>query len=162
MSLAELMKPMDTPVTVGVLAAGDVHIAVYMVDFGEEYPPMDKILSRYKKLTLDIEPSANGATYCVTSDKVLAEITGKHFDLMPEKSLEEVFREAARTATPEFASSTHVSQVGHDNFQSARQNLNGFWVLVVLTSQATEVLLDASDIVVHVVQKARNAYRNAG
>ena len=161
MSLADFVKPMDTVVIVGVIG-GDSEIAVYAVDFGEHHPPMDEIMKRYKKLTLDIIPQAVGVTYCVSSDKVLCEITGKHFDLLPAKSFEEVFREAKRTATPEFASSVHVHQVDHDKFQSARQNLSGYWVVVLLTASATEVLLDANDEVVRITPKERSTYMRAG
>ncbi len=158
MSLEDLMKPMDTTVTVGVIQSNNTEIAVYMVDFGEKYLPMDDTMLRYKKITLDTPPSDNGIKYCVSSDKVVSEITSKHLDLMSEKGFEEAFREATSSGTPEFSSCVDVSLEAHERFQVARQSLDGYWVLVLLTMRATEVVLDVNDRVVRVTPKERNMY----
>ncbi len=162
MSLDDLMKPMDTRVIVGVIGGDDAKVAAYVVDFGDQYPPMDEVMARYKKLTLDTIPSESEVTYCVTSDKIVTELTGRHLDLLPEKSLEEVFRDAMRTATPEFASSVSVSLEDHERFQSARRNLDGYWVLVVLASRATEIILNKDDAVFRITPKERSMYVQVG
>ena len=68
MSLEELVKPQDTPVTVGVMQNGEIRAPVYIVDFGHECAPLHAMMLRYKNIALNIEPSSNGYIYYVTSN----------------------------------------------------------------------------------------------
>jgi hypothetical protein len=158
MSLEELMKPQDMPVRVGVMSKGGLCAPVYMVDFGKEYPPMHTMVRRYKKIILDTQPSPNGFMYYVTSDKVVTEITSKDLDRALAAPPEQMLFELTRNGTPEFSSCFEVSHETDTSFRAARNAFQGCWVLILLAQEATEVFLDAEDMVLMVTPQKRESY----
>jgi hypothetical protein len=158
MSLKELMKSQDTPVRVGVMSKGELMAPVYMVDFGKEFPPLHEMVRRYKKITLDIQPSPNGFMYYVTSDRMVSELTSKDLDRALAASPEEMLSELTCNGTPEFSSCFEVSKEIDTNFRDTRSAFQGCWVLVILAKEATEVFLGADGTVHMVTPQKRDSY----
>lgn len=161
MSLEELMKPQDTPVTVGVMSNGVMSAPVYIIDFGKDCPPLHTMMRRYKNISLDIQPSQNGATYYVTSDRVVSEITTDALDRALAASPEQMLPELTRNGTPEFSSCMEVSKETDVIFRDARDALKGCWLLVTLGKEATEIFLDANDAVRFISVAPRGTYLSA-
>lgn len=163
MSLNEFIEPQDTPVTVGVLSRADRQpdasvYAVYAVDFGQEYPAMDVLMKRYKKIALDIQPSPNGFMYYVASDKVVVEITREALDRALAAEPEYMLNELCLGGAPEFSSCFEVSRETDARFREARTARGGKWLLVIFTRAVTEVMLDADGTVCSITSRQRSDY----
>lgn len=158
MSLEELMKPQDTPVTVGVLSNGQTNVPVYLVDFGKAYGAAHDMMQRYHKISLDIQPSPNGVTYYVTSDKMVTELTPEALLRALAAAPEQMLTELTRSGTPEFSSCIEISSETDATFREARKASAGIWFLIVLTESATEVILRADDTVHSVTPRRREDY----
>jgi hypothetical protein len=96
----------------------------------------------------------------ISSDKVIVCLEGVHIARALEKdNPREMLAELARNGTPTFAISFGV-QVGEERpFIHAREMLSGFWLLVLLTEDATEVLIDSENNIVSVNGKDRSLYK---
>jgi hypothetical protein len=163
MSLEELMEPQDTPVTVGVLSRADRQLdapvyAVYAVDFGEEYPAIDGLMRRYKKIALDMQPSLNGYMYYVTSDKIIMELTSEAIDRALAAPPEDMLSELCCEGRPEFSSCFEVSRETDARFCEARTACGGKWLLLIFTCAVTEVMLDADGTVYSIASRKRSDY----
>ena len=161
MSLEELVKPQDTPVTVGVMQNGEIRAPVYIVDFGHECAPLHAMMLRYKNIALNIEPSSNGYIYYVTSDRVVSEITPDSLERALAVQPEQMLSELTSNGTPEFSSCVEVGGETDESFRGAREALGGYWILVVLAREATEIFLDVNNVVCDVSAASRDRYVSA-
>lgn len=149
MLLEELVAPQDTPVFVGVLSSanGQFDVAVYLVDFGEHSPSLCRMMGRYKKINLDIQPTQNGFMYYVTSDKLWVDLSSAVLDRALAAPPEGMLTELMRNGNPEFSSCIEVMNEEHERFGAAQAAFRGCWVLVTLAEDATEMLILADGTV---------------
>jgi hypothetical protein len=161
MSLEELVEPQDTPVFVGVKRSpdGKDKIALYVVDFGEQHPSMYDAMCMLRHFDLDIQPTAKGHMYYVTSRKTAVELTSEVFDqALASASPRDKLADLSRSATPLFSSCFETMGDEHGVFTAARAECEGCWVLVLLTEDATELLILPDGSVYSVFQKKRTDY----
>jgi hypothetical protein len=164
MSLEELLKPQDIRIFVGAKGSqvkGGDRVAVCIIDFGEQSPSAYDAMCTYRKINLDIQPSPKGHMYYVTSDKIAVDVTSEVFDraLFAESPVKEL-EKLSRSGTPLFNTCVEVTEEEHHLlFTAAREAFKGCWVLVVLTKDATEMLILPDGLVYVITLKRRKEYQ---
>lgn len=159
MPITDLISAEDTPVTVGVVQfQGGMKLPVYIVEFSPHMPSFRHMVERYKRMNLDINPTDGGYMYCVTSDRVLTELTTEKIDRALNGRPEDIKAALFSEGSPEFSSMSETTQGAHDAFTNARMECGGLWMLVVLTEDATELLVGPDTRVVRVTHRERVAY----
>lgn len=159
MSLAHLIPTEDTPVTIGVVQfAGGKKLPVYIVEFPPHMPSFRHMVERYKRMNLDINPTDGGHMFCVTSDRVITELTTEKLDRALNGRPEDIKAALFSEGSPEFSSMSETTQDTHDAFVEARVECGGLWMLVVLMEDATELLVGPTTHVMRVTARERIAY----
>lgn len=159
MSLADLIPTEDTPVTIGVVQfARGLKLPVYIVEFPANMPSFRHMVERYKRMNLDINPTESGYMFCVTSDRVLTELTTEKLDRALNGPHEDIKAALFSEGSPEFSSMSETTKDAHDSFVEARADCGGHWMLVVLMEDATELLIGPDTRVMRVTHRERVAY----
>lgn len=151
----------DTPVQVGVMkpAGKAAPIAMYAIDYGEDHPSALMMMRRYKRISLDTQPTVNGVTFSVASNRVVAEVTSEALDrAMKETSPDGIMGELLRDVVPEFSSCVEMSREVHDRFIAARYARGGYWALLILAEDVTLMLMNGVDEVVSISARPRSDY----
>lgn len=162
MSLLDQLVPIaDTRIRIGsFLRQGEgVYIPFFCIDFGERTPSYRDFVARNTVFTLDIIPAQDGNyTFHLTGDRRINVLTPKLLEealKAPTERLNEVLFSGARA---EFASSVTLCSVSYDAFVDARDAFSGDWLLLAVSQDATEVLIDGAGKVARITTAPRETY----
>lgn len=110
-------KPPELPCAMGILEIKGTEVPVYMIDFGEENPPLTNRLEKNECFSIGFRREGEMFVYCVHGDK-----TSENSDL-------------------EFFTSFKVNTYAHEKFQKALGNSSS-WFLIVKTSVSSRLLIE--------------------
>jgi hypothetical protein len=161
-SLLDQLAPItDTPIRIGAfMRHGEgVFIPFFCIDFGQHTPSYRDFVVRNSVFTLDIVPALGDEyTFHLTGDRRINVLTPKLLEEAlgaPSERLNEVLFGGGRA---EFASSVTLSSVSYDAFIDARDALSGDWMLIILSQDATELVIDGKGKVARITTAPRAMY----
>ena len=155
-----ITKQVSCHVVVKSHVAIELPIPCFICDFGAELPSLLDLMMRFSRIDLLIKEEDEGTfTFIVSGDKTHSVSNEEAFmRTIEDLDSSKLFRGCVTGDASEFFAIHEVNEIDYYSFFSAREKIDGFWVLVVATSDAIEVLVDQSGKVVRQTKRQRSMY----
>lgn len=155
---------MNTPIRAGALRGlgdDDGLIPFFQIDYGMEYPSLFPFVRQNRSITLDMVPMGDLCTFHIIGSQILTEMTVDTLFRALAVEPQQMRRVLFAGGRPVFSTSVTLDEDSYQPFTEAREALGGYWLLVLLGCDATEVVVAPSGEIESISVSSRARYDNA-